>query len=52
MKLDRVPSLLEFYSYCFSCGNLLAGPFFEAKEYFDFVDRKVTGTAFYLREGV
>lgn len=41
MKLDRLPSLLEYYSYCFASGNLLAGPFFEAKEYFDFIERKV-----------
>ncbi|KAL6777134.1 LPT1 [Auxenochlorella protothecoides x Auxenochlorella symbiontica] len=40
MRLDRLPSLLEYYSYCFASGNLLAGPFFEAKEYFDFIERR------------
>lgn len=43
MRLDRLPSLLEYYSYCFASGNLLAGPFFEAKEYFDFIERRVGG---------
>ena len=39
-QLQRLPSLLEFYSYLFAAGNLLAGPFFEARDFFDYVDRK------------
>lgn len=41
MRLPTLPGLLEYYSYCFAYGNLLAGPFFEAKEYFDFMARQV-----------
>lgn len=40
-QLLELPSLLEFFSYLFAAGNLLAGPFFEARDYFDYVDRKV-----------
>lgn len=36
-KLQSLPSVLEFFSYCFAAGNLLSGPFFEAKDYFDFI---------------
>lgn len=38
--LHRMPSPLEFFSYVFAAGNLLAGPFFEAHDYFDYIDRK------------
>jgi hypothetical protein len=37
-RLKRLPSPLEFFSYCFAAGNLLSGPFFEAKDYFDFMN--------------
>jgi len=36
--LDTPPSLLEWYSYVFAFGNLLAGPFFELKDYLDFIN--------------
>jgi len=39
-SLTNCPSILEFYSYIFSAGNLLSGPFFEAKDYFDYVNRR------------
>lgn len=39
-KLDRCPSLLEFFSYLFAAGNLLSGPFHEAKDYYDYIERK------------
>lgn len=39
-QLTRLPSLLEFFSYLFAVGNLLSGPFFEARDYFDYVERK------------
>lgn len=39
-QLRQLPSLLEYFSYLFAAGNLLAGPFFEAHDYFDYVDRK------------
>lgn len=39
-RLPALPSPLEFFSYLFAAGNLLAGPFFEARDYFDYVERK------------
>ena len=41
MKLQLMPSLLEFFSYVFAAGNLLAGPFFEFRDYIEYVERKV-----------
>lgn len=41
-QLRQLPSLLEYFSYLFAAGNLLAGPFFEAHDYFDYVDRKAS----------
>ena len=40
-RLRALPTPLEFASYCFAAGNLLAGPFFEATDYFDYVRREV-----------
>lgn len=40
-RLRQLPSPLEFFSYLFAAGNLLAGPFFEASDFFDYVQRKV-----------
>eukprot|EP01025_Chloroclados_australasicus_P031139 TRINITY_DN3141_c0_g1_i2.p1 TRINITY_DN3141_c0_g1~~TRINITY_DN3141_c0_g1_i2.p1 ORF type:complete len:490 (+),score=42.82 TRINITY_DN3141_c0_g1_i2:298-1767(+) len=39
-RLDRVPSLLEYFSYTFAYGNLLAGPFFEYKDFLNFISRE------------
>lgn len=39
-SLNRLPSPLEYISYLLSAGNLLAGPFYEAKDYFDYMQRK------------
>ncbi|KAI7837279.1 hypothetical protein COHA_008893 [Chlorella ohadii] len=39
-RLRQLPSPLEFFSYLFAAGNLLAGPFFEASDFFDYVQRK------------
>ena len=39
-KLESLPSVFEYYSYLFSAGSLLSGPFFEAKDYFDYIERK------------
>jgi hypothetical protein len=38
--LPRLPSLLSFYSYVFSLGTLLAGPFIEYREYEDFIHHR------------
>lgn len=40
-RLRQLLSPLEFFSYLFAAGNLLAGPFFEASDFFDYVQRKV-----------
>jgi len=39
-KLTTLPNLLEYFSYLFSIGNLLSGPCFEAKDYFDYINRR------------
>jgi lysophospholipid acyltransferase len=39
--IDGLPNLLEYYSYVFFYGGILAGPTFEIKEYLDFVDDKL-----------
>ncbi|KAK9810978.1 hypothetical protein WJX73_003119 [Symbiochloris irregularis] len=38
MKLERMPSLLEYLSYVFASGNLLAGPNFEMADYLKFIE--------------
>ena len=35
-----MPSPLEWLSFTFASGNLLAGPYFELSDYLDFVNRK------------
>lgn len=42
-RLAALPSPLLYLSYLFAAGNLLAGPFFEASDFFDYVERKVKG---------
>ncbi|KAG2426844.1 hypothetical protein HYH02_014697 [Chlamydomonas schloesseri] len=39
-QLTRTPSLLEFVSYLFGLGNLLAGPFYEFSDYRAFMNLK------------
>lgn len=39
-KLTRLPSVLEWLSFVFASGNLLAGPYFELSDYLNFVERK------------
>lgn len=41
-RLPELPSPLEFLSYLFAAGNLLAGPFFEARDFKDYIERKVS----------
>ena len=41
-RLQALPSPLHFFSYLFAAGNLLAGPFFEASDYFDYMQRKAS----------
>src|SRR4051812_42203946 len=38
MRLTRLPSLLEFFSYVYFFGGFLAGPAFNMKEYLDFMN--------------
>lgn len=37
--ITTCPSILEYFSYLFAAGNLLSGPTFEAKDYFDYINR-------------
>ncbi len=39
-KLVAMPSPLEWLSYIFASGNLLAGPFFELRDYRDYIQRQ------------
>lgn len=39
-KLSSVPGPLEFLSYVFAAGNLLAGPTFELSDYLKYVNRQ------------
>lgn len=39
-RLHALPSPLEFASYVFAFGNLLAGPFFEMRDYLDYINRR------------
>ncbi|KAL3156423.1 hypothetical protein ABBQ38_000734 [Trebouxia sp. C0009 RCD-2024] len=39
-KLVSMPSPLEWLSYIFASGNLLAGPFFELRDYRDYIERQ------------
>jgi lysophospholipid acyltransferase len=39
-RLTELPSPLAYMSYLFAGGNLLAGPFFEIKDYLQFVNRE------------
>ena len=39
-KLEAMPSPLEWVSYVFASGNLLAGPFFELRDYRDYIQRQ------------
>ena len=41
-RLQALPSPLHFFSYLFAAGNLLAGPFFEASDYFDYIRRQAS----------
>ena len=38
-----MPSLLEWLSYVFASGNLLAGPFFELKDHQEYFQREADG---------
>ena len=39
-RLTKMPSPLEWLSFTFASGNLLAGPYFELSDYLDFINRK------------
>lgn len=44
-KVERLPNLFEYLGYVFCCGNLLAGPFMEFKEYVECLEEKGVGVA-------
>ena len=39
-RLTKMPSPLEWLSFTFASGNLLAGPYFELSDYLNFINRK------------
>ena len=39
-KMGSPPNILHYFSYIFATGNLLAGPFFEYRDYVDFISRR------------
>ncbi|EIE25092.1 membrane bound O-acyl transferase family protein [Coccomyxa subellipsoidea C-169] len=39
-KLTQMPSVLEWLSFTFASGNLLAGPYFELADYLNFIQKK------------
>jgi len=45
MRIEKLPSLLEFYAYVYFFAGFLAGPALNFKEYLNFVDMSVFKTA-------
>ncbi|KDD76279.1 membrane-bound O-acyltransferase [Helicosporidium sp. ATCC 50920] len=39
-RLEELPGALEFFAYCFASGNLLAGPFYEIKDFLDYASSR------------
>ncbi|KAL6004565.1 Lysophosphatidylcholine acyltransferase 1 [Asimina triloba] len=39
-RLIRLPSVIEYFGYCLSCGSHFAGPVFEMKDYLDWTEEK------------
>ncbi|KAL0291909.1 UNVERIFIED_CONTAM: Lysophospholipid acyltransferase 1 [Sesamum angustifolium] len=39
-RLLKMPSLLEYFGYCFCCGSHFAGPVYEMNDYLDWTERK------------
>eukprot|EP00347_Sterkiella_histriomuscorum_P004431 403360484 len=39
-RIMTIPSLMEFFSYCYSCCGCLLGPYFEYKDYINMIERK------------
>jgi hypothetical protein len=40
LYVDATPNILHYFSYMFASGNLLAGPFFEYRDYMNFTNRR------------
>lgn len=39
-RLIKLPSLIEYFGYCLSCGSHFAGPVYEMKDYLDWTEGK------------
>ncbi|KAJ4835660.1 Lysophospholipid acyltransferase 1 [Turnera subulata] len=39
-RLIKLPSLIEYFGYCLSCGSHFAGPVYEMKDYLEWTERK------------
>lgn len=42
--IRAAPTPLEFVSYVFATGNLLAGPHFHVKTYLEYIERRGVGS--------
>ena len=42
-RLIKLPSLIEYFGYCLSCGSHFAGPVYEMKDYLDWTEGKGVG---------
>lgn len=42
-RLFKLPSLIEYFGYCLSCGSHFAGPVYEIKDYLEWAERKGVG---------
>ena len=40
LKVVKMPSLIEYFSYVFFSGGCIMGPFFEYTDYINFIERK------------
>jgi len=38
--IDKVPSFYDYLGYLYYCGGTIAGPFYEYKDYIDFMNRE------------
>ncbi|KAL3499410.1 hypothetical protein ACH5RR_038503 [Cinchona calisaya] len=39
-RLEKLPSLIEYFGYCLCCGSHFAGPVYEMKDYLEWTERR------------
>ena len=47
-RLTGLPSLIEYFGYCLSCGSHFAGPVYEIKDYLDWSEGKGVGYIMFI----